>query len=466
MRFQLLSILLFTLTNLWSQNDFIVIQAIDIEGNKQTKSSIVLRELDFGIGDTLSLHNLENRFDFNEKRLGGLDLFAAVDLELKSVDPDQQATIAVQIKENLMWIVYPNVDFADNDLNVWAQRYNYSLKRISIPITFTHLSLTGNQDKLKARVQFGFTRKLEFGYVSPFLDKKQTWRLSSEFLLSDDKEARFLTIGDRDSFLRNEDQRLFNRVRLGTGAIFRPDLFDTHELQLRYLNFSIQPEVAEANPNFFLDGKRRQQFFAIRYQFTSDRRNYNLYPTKGYFLRLSAEKEGLGIWNDRNAFILSGLAMKYFSILPKWSAVTSLEGETNLVRTQSAYYNLPAAGSQPNLIRGHELRQIRGLDFVIGTATLRYHLLDLNINLGKLMPIQKLKQGSVQFYPKVYSDLGYVNAPFYESNNPLTNATLWGRGIGVDAVIYNLSVASIEWSFAELDDKVTSGLFLHIDLVF
>ncbi len=464
MRSFLIGLFLLFVISVLAQSNFITVQSITIQGNEQTKTSIVLRELDFKIGDTLNISEVAERFAFNEKRLEGLDLFSDVKITMQSTS--NGIDISVQIEENLMWVIYPNIDFADNDINVWAQRYNYSLKRISVPITFTHLSLTGNRDQLKARIQLGFTRKIEFQYTSPFIDKQQTWRLNSDFLLSDDKEARFNTIENRDSFLRNEEQRLFKRLRLGLGANFRPDLFESHQLQLSYFNYSVEPEVAEANPNFFLNGKTKQRFFTFQYEFAVDRSNFELYPTKGYRLKLRATKEGLGIWDERNALILKINAAKYFFIHTKLSFVVGVNGETNLVREQSAYYNLSAIGSEPNLARGYELRQIRGLDYAIGKTTLRYHLGNLNINLGKLMPIEKLKSGTVQILPKIYSDWAYVNTPFFEENNHLSNQLLWGRGVGVDAIIYKLGVAQIEWSLAKLDDKVASGLFFHFDLVF
>ncbi len=457
--------LLFFSSWILAQQAFVVIEDIVVEGNQRTKERIVLRELSFKKGDTLQTTDIQEQIQFNSKRLSGLDLFISVNITTILSD-EQKIIFIVSVKENLMWVVYPNVDLADQDINVWAQRYNFSLKRISIPITLSHLSLTGNQDKLKARIQLGFTRKLEALYISPFINQKQTLRLQTDFLFSDDREARWNTINDKDLFLREEEERLFKRTRAGIGLQIRPELFNNHRFILRFQQNSIKDTVALLNPSFFLNQQTRQRFFSIRYDFTSDHRNFNLYPTKGYLLKLLIEKEGLGIWNERNALIVDGSLAKYWSLSEKWSMETNFSGQTNLIRRQPSYYNNPVIGPEPNLIRGYELRQIRGMDYLVAAATLRYKLLDVELNLGKLMFIEKYKQGNLSVFLKAYQDAAYMNNPFYQAENRLSNQALWSRGLGMDIMVYNTGVGKIEWSFAKIDDTLQSGIFFHASLVF
>lgn len=448
-----------------AQQTWVLVEDIVIEGNQRTKERIVLRELSFKKGDTLQTTDIQQKIQFNEKRLSGLDLFISVNIETIPSN-EQKIIFTVTVKENLMWVVYPNVDLADQDVNVWAQRYNFSLKRISIPITLSHLSLTGNQDKLKARVQLGFTRKLEALYISPFLNRKQTLRLQTDFLFGNDREARWNTIDDKDLFLQEEDERLFRRTRASIGLQIRPQLFDAHRFIFRFQQNGIPDTVAFLNPNFFLNGQIKQRFFSIRYDFTSDHRNFNLYPTEGYLLRFLIEKEGLGIWKERNALIVDGSLAKYWSLSEKWSMETTLSGQANLIRQQPAYYNNPVIGPEPNLIRGYELRQIRGMDYVIAAATLRYKLLDVELNLGKVMFIEKYKQGNLSIFLKAYQDGAYMNNPFYQAENKLSNQALWSRGLGMDIMVYNTGVGKIEWSFAKIDNTLQSGIFFHANLVF
>jgi hypothetical protein len=53
----------------------IVIQKIDIQGNKKTKTNIILRELTFKLGDTISLAALGDVLKFNRARLLGHNAF-------------------------------------------------------------------------------------------------------------------------------------------------------------------------------------------------------------------------------------------------------------------------------------------------------------------------------------------------------------------------------------------------------
>lgn len=447
-----------------AQVSYFQLNSILLEGNQRTKPSIILRELDFSVGDTIWLGQVAERLERNRNQLLNTRLFSEVSLNVKNWESQvPKADIVITFKEfppilPLVW-----ADLADRDFNIWWKRFNFSPKRISPYIQLTHLNLTGRQDELKAKVQTGFTRKLEFRYNFPYLNTKQTLRANVGVLLSDDKEARWTTANDRDSFLRDENSRLFRRFRVSTGLNYRPDLFDSHQLQARFFTQRIADTVAQLNPDFFLAQRQTQRYFAIDYNFIADHRDFRLFATKGYYLNLGVSKEGLGIGEDRNALIMNILYSKYWSFSEKWSIEMIGGGEVNWVRQQPPYFNNPVVGPEPNLLRGHELNQVRGMDYAIVKFGSRWKVIDKLWNLERTMPIKSLQQAPLKVFLHLYSDFGYVNDPYYGAENPLTNNLLWSGGVGIDLLGYNSGLGSIQGSVNHLGKF---GIFFHTDLAF
>ena len=88
-----LYILIYTCT-LYSQdnNSSIRIKDIKIEGNKKTRISTILRELDFQIGDTISINKISKRLGKNQKLLLNTGLFYTAIMNIKDWDENYIGT--------------------------------------------------------------------------------------------------------------------------------------------------------------------------------------------------------------------------------------------------------------------------------------------------------------------------------------------------------------------------------------
>ena len=65
--------------NVWSQNpNYAVIDGITVEGNKRTKTKVILRELGFQTGDTVLLSELPDALTRSEQLLMNTWLFSQV----------------------------------------------------------------------------------------------------------------------------------------------------------------------------------------------------------------------------------------------------------------------------------------------------------------------------------------------------------------------------------------------------
>ena len=175
------------------------------------------------------------------------------------------------------------------------------------------------------------------------------------------------------------------------------------------------------------------------------------------------EKEGLGIFDERNGFYLTSKFAQYFSFWKRWSTEFILKGRLALFRDKQPYNKYQALGYFQDYLRGYEFYVIDGLDFAYLKSSLRFEIINKRINWGKLMPLKIFRLMPMRIYLTLNSDLGYVNDPYFFETNPLTNRTLWGGGFGLDINLFYSSTFQIEYSFNDLNEK---GLFLHYKLNF
>ncbi|MEL6945070.1 MAG: hypothetical protein AAFO82_20625, partial [Bacteroidota bacterium] len=145
---------------------------------------------------------------------------------------------------------------------------------------------------------------------------------------------------------------------------------------------------------------------------------------------------------------------KYLPFSPKWSLELTARGRTNLQRRTIDYYNLPVIGPKPEVVRGYITKHIRGSDFGYLKSSMRYQILDIDINLAKYMPIKAYKNIPIQIYLKLNNDLAYVRTAIdADASNNLVNRRLYGRGAGIDIVGANLALLELMYNFNDLGER-------------
>lgn len=446
--------------SLFGQDQFVEIQDIHIQNNKRTKAYIILRELSIAPGDSIAVDEIASTILKNRNQLLNTGLFADVSIKTTDWQKDEGfINFNIAVKEN--WYLYPYawVDFVDNDFNVWWDVYDHQLNRTLPYIGLKHVNLTGQQDELNAYLQVGFTdrvrlsstflRKVRLSYTSPYLDRKQSLRATGSFLLGNDKRIRLNTFNNRDSFITNEQIPLLKRIRLDAGLNYRPQLFEQHEFRLSYVSRTISEGVAFSNPIYFGQQNTQQRFLSLAYRFISDRRDFQLYARRGYYLEAGIRKEGFGIWKERDALVLDANYARFYSFSPDWSLETSISLRTNLGRNAIDYYNLPVVGPKPEVVRGYISYHLRGSDFAYFKSSFRFQLLERylqfsNIRLFKrnIVP-QSYRNLPIQAFLKFNNDLAYINDPIGDRSNALNNRVLYGGGLGLDLILANTALIEL-----------------------
>lgn len=461
--FYLLSNLSF-LTAQDSTDIYIYVNRILVDGTKKTKDYIIFREMDITVGDSIPLSKIEQVLERNRKQIMNTGLFSWIKLNLKDWNIEtNQVTVFVEAAET--WYIYPIPIFelADRNFNVWWVDQQRSLTRVNFGIKLSYNNFLGHNDRLGAKVQFGYTNKLELDYGFPFINQKETIGLYGNVLYTRNKEIVRNTILNRQDFYRDDDAFLFHRFRIGARLTFRPGLRTYQNFGLRFHRNRINDQVAipELNSNYFLENRTKQRYFALYYDFIYDNRDIKAYPLKGNYFSINVNKEGLGIFEERNYFSVAPKYAQYVKLSPKISLETMAKARLFLIQEQQAYYNNRALGYAADFLRGYEYYVIDGQNYAYFKTSWRYEFFDGIVNYGKHMPLEFLRLMPLRVYGKLNFDTGHVRELYYADNNPFVNRMLYGGGIALDLVIYYDKVIQIEYSINHLGER---GIFLHLKL--
>jgi len=445
-----------------AQLDYAVVEDIQVLGNNKTKKEVILRELAFSPGDSVQLDQLTQKIERSQSLLMNTNLFSKVTITYQDWSGvDNHISIKVEVKE--AWYIYPVPSFqlADRNFNVWWVDHNAALSRTNYGMDFTHLNTTGRGDRLKASFQLGYTQKYRLRYITRSLNAAQTMGLSVNFAYLQNREVNYATVDNRQVFYENNETVNYHRFLGDLSITFRPGLLETHEIRMGYRHNTINEVIAqELNPSFFNNGESIQRFGILEYFYQYDARDNRGYPMEGNYLSFSLEKDGLGIHQDRNALTTYLQYQQYLDIFGKFNLGLVSKAKYSFIRTPQPYNDNRAIGFFGNSLRGYEYYVIDGLDMLLLNTSIKHPILNLEINLGRLMPISSFRRIPFRLNVSLNNDFGYVNNPFGKAVNPFNNRLLWGTGVGLDAIFFFDMVFRVEYSRNHLGE---SGVFLHFN---
>ena len=447
----------------YAQMDNVYIDSISIKGNKKTRESVILREMLARPGDTVSLASLSHIMDRSEELIMNTGLFNRAEISFKSWEGStNKIQLLVTVEE--AWYVYPVPVFelADRNFNVWWVEQERSLQRLNFGMEFAHLNFTGKRDRLKVTAKYGYTRKYALSYSVPFINRSQTLGLSAEFSFLRNREINYATLGNKQEFYRDSDNFLYQRFNSDLALSYRPRIRASHDFIAGYRQNRVDEFIVqEKNPDFFLDGRSLQRYFLLAYRFSFENRDVRPYPWRGSYFQALLEKDGLGIFNDRNALTLWANYRRYLPFGNRWSLGLEANTKYSFIRGRQPYNDNRAMGFGNRYLHGYEYYIMDGLDMGMARSALRFHLWEWGMDFGKVVPIPAFRSMPVRFCLSLNNDLGYVHDPYTGHSNGLSNRLLWGGGLGLDIILYYDKVIQIEYSF---NDLMENGLFLHLNL--
>lgn len=462
---QRLLCIFFTLISisLSAQSDNVIINDILFVGNKKTNDRVIKYELDIEVGDTIPLNMLDEMISLEEKRILNTRLFTFVKINIKNWNQETGLLdLELNIQEN--WYIYPAPIFelADRSFNVWWKEQMRSLERVNYGARIDHLNLTGNKDRLKLKLQFGYVRKYEIKYSFPYL--KNGWGLSTNILYAEQREIGYVTEGNKTLFQSLDDERIMlTRFRVSASLSKRTGLRFFQSFRFAYHQNGIDQFVVDnLNSEYFLNGSNGLRFLQVEYDADYDKRIFTLYPEGGYRLRVNIKKDGFGFEGDYNNLSITGSVEKYWKPWNAFILESRLRAKTNILRNRISFANNTGLGYGGNIITGYELFVIDGTDWILHKNAIKVPIFDLTTNWN-WMKLRQYKKVSIKAWLRWNMDYGYVNERDYTEGNLLNNQWLLGFGPALDMLLYNTFSLQFEYSFNEIGDQ---GFFIKSRLNF
>jgi len=441
-----------------SDASYIVIDSIHIEGNKKTKDVIILRELDFKIGDTVSIQKLDARIQRTQNRLFNTSLFLQTATSIVDIDSIHKV-LKVYVKERFFTYIVPIIGLADRNFNEWWVQHDHNLNRLDFGLYFLQKNMRGRNESMKIKFELGFNKKLEFTYTIPYLTKSRKLGMIYYLGYIVNRQVAYNTIDNKLFYIETNK---FLRERFSTGLTFtyRGSFYLEHQLGATYNNNHIGDTVTSLNPTYFLNADSKQEFVSLKYSLIRDHRDIRYYALKGSYLRLDIEQMGLGLSKDISLTSLKGEVSLFKPLKKKFYIATTLKGKYS-TPTNQPYFNQRGLGYDKDIVSGYEQYVVDGQKYILGKADFKYKLFDLNFHLHGF-PEERFSKIPLKVFLKTYVNMGYVwdnRTNIYAAGNiHYANTYLPGGGIGLDFVTYYDFVLRVEYS---VNRDLQSGLFIN-----
>jgi outer membrane protein assembly factor BamA len=437
---------------------YIIIDSVRIEGNKKTKDVIILRELDFKIGDTIILKKLEDRLQRTQNRLFNTSLFLETSTTIVGNDSIHK-TVQVIVKERFYTYVVPIIGLADRNFNEWWVQRNHQLNRLELGFYFVQKNMRGRNESMKIKAEFGFTKKVECTYTIPYLTKSRKLGLIYYIGYILNKQVAYNTLQNKLFYV---EEGSFLRERFVTGLTFtyRGSFYVEHQLGATYNNNNVGDTVIALNPTYFGNGQTKQAYISLKYSIIRDHRDIRYYSLKGSYLRLDIEQMGLGINKDISITSLKGEVSVFQPLKNNFFLAATLKGKYSTPNNQPYFYQR-GLGYDKDVISGYEQYVIDGQKFILTKINFKYKLFDWSLNLNGF-PEKRFSKIPLKIFLKSYVDMGYVwdnrTTVYALGNVHFANTYLPGGGVGLDFVTYYDFVLRVEYS---VNRDLHSGLFIN-----
>lgn len=434
----------------------VTIGNVYITGNKKTREEIIRRELDFKEEDSFRKDELLKTLTLDQQKLTNTRLFVTVEL-IPLMISDTEVDILIRLQER--WYIFPIPLFklADRNFTEWWVNQKRDFSRVNWGVQLDHMNLTGRNDRLSTRIQFGFTKNITLRYSIPYIDKNQKFGLSMGMSYSTNKTVGVTSNGHRQVFYESEEvaRRSFST---GASLTYRPSFYTRHIIGLRFSRTSVQDSIMTLNPSYLVSGKDTQKYFGLNYLFSLDKRDYIAYPLKGSLFSLAFNQFGLGIFDDISMTTTRISYGKYFKMGKRLYQANRVELYKNF-SGHIPYVSRSGFGYRPDFVRGYE-RYVVESDMLISYRTaLKFQFLEGVLGLNEKAMISQFRTIPYAFYFKTFVDLGYSGDSLLNTENNFYNNELIGSiGAGIDIVTYYDFVIRLEYS---INREGNSGFYFN-----
>ncbi|MDP2365699.1 MAG: BamA/TamA family outer membrane protein, partial [Ignavibacteria bacterium] len=355
-----------------------IVDSIKISGNETTEEFIILGELNFGTGDTLTQANSY----FNRERVYSLGIFNRVYFIPAVIDGKR--ILNIEVEES--WYIYPipYLELKENDFSKLSYGMYLRLK-----------NFRGRNEDLTALIALGYDPTVFLRYYNPNIAGRENIYFSSTLGYSD--------FSNKSPTAEKLYGQLFSQkyiyMRLLVGKRF--DLFN----RLYLVGGFSYIETPFFIPGINASDDRIDNVVELGVGFEHNTRDLSQFPTNGIFTSVNYTLKGLG-FDNINYSVARVDYREYRKVLggliSKWRFTSRFTFGENV-----PYYDYSILGVDEK-IRGHYSKKYEGNDYYFGSVELIYPIIEeLNIDLTfiPIIPDQLLSY-RVGFYTQIFAETG------------------------------------------------------------
>jgi len=437
-----------------AQNEVIIISQMIITGNKITRMSIIQRELLIHENDTLPLLVFERAAERTRENLMNTNLFNFVTISHQLIAPGQ-SVVVIDLKERWYIMPIPIFELVDRNFNEWVKSGDWS--RVNYGFYLNWDNFRGRNESVRFQFRWGYSQRIGISYTIPYINKNQKEGLSFGFAYSRNREAGY-AVSESKQLLYQDPHFVRKEIYGGIKYSQRSGFYNTTSIAADYRYNSISDTIAELNPDYLGQGRTSQELITISWQFRRDKRDFKIYPLKGYLFDFDVVKNGIGLMKNEPSLLYLSSQIKYFyQMAPRWYFATTVKGKLS-GKSDAPYFNQRGFGFGNDFVRGYEYYVIPGQNFILNRSSVKFALLPTRVISLPWSVLEKFRTIPYAFYMNANFDMGYTRDRQFANDNPLGNSWQFGYGLGIDYVTYYNLVMRVEYSFNKFGEN---GFFLH-----
>ncbi len=436
--------------------DLFIINTIDVEGNKVTKSSTILRELSFKEGDTLSLNEFHAKVNQSELNISSQWLFNFIDF----VPTFTHDKIDVLIKVVERWYVwpYPILEISERNFNVFwdsLKQSNFTdYSRLNYGVFLNWYNFRGNNELLKLKFRKGYKEHYLFEYDIPYINKNKTLGTIVLFEWFRMKQFHYNTINNKLLYTQLENEHL-NSWNASFCLQLKSNLNTIHRFIIQQSEVNYPKQVPLLNESFLPFESSVFQYSKMEYHYENEKRNSISYPIKGSFNEVLLSYYN-GTKNDFQNLSIVAKTEHHFSLGTGLFFGQSLKFKFQ-TNTQLPYVLNESLGFE-DYLRGYEYYVLDGEHFGISKTALKYELIPKTKLHLPYFKMDQFKKAFYSVYFSIFADMGMVTNQQHKDINPLNNTFLSSQGVGLDFVTYYDKLIRLEYARNHLNEW---GFYIH-----
>lgn len=422
-----------TTDSLFSSNLYpFIVDSISISGNKTTESFVILRELNFEIGDTLTRSNAI----FNRERVYSLGIFNHVYFNPSIID--SLKILNIQVDES--WYIYP-IPF--------IEAKESDLKKLSYGAYLRLKNFRGRNEDLTAAIALGYDPTYQLSYYNPNLEYRNNIFFRTTFSYSD--------VTNKSRIAEKLNGENFSQKFIGISLLVgkRLDLFN----RVYVLGAYSYIETPFYIPGINASDNRIDNLVEIGFGYEHDTRDLAQFPKNGIFSSINYNFRGLGV--DGISYGIGRIDFReyrniFHKLISKWRFSSRFA-----FGDEVPYYDYSIIGIDEK-VRGHLSKKIEGKEYYFGSLEFYYPIIEeLNIDLTfiPIIPDQLLTY-RVGFYTQIFAETALAR---FEDQPFALNRFNSGYGLGVTFLVLPYQVFRVEVAF---DENLKSQLVLDLGISF